>query len=241
MKLSIHYLVGLLLLNSGFLAYAADSQIGSVSLKYKERFFLPQAARSPGEIRLNDWARVGGATEVASTKQALFSKLPAVATHALASRDATSKEQSLTQVLQVQADVEVKSVDKQNIDDQDKVDLLTRALKEEEADLNKLKTGSTKGEMQVGTASWYGHPFHGRKTASGERYNMYEMTAAHKNLPLNSMVKVTNLVNHQSVIVKINDRGPYVGKRILDLSYAAAKRLGMVGRGTTKVLIKRLR
>ena len=67
------------------------------------------------------------------------------------------------------------------------------------------------------------------------------MTAAHKNLPLNSVVKVTNLINHQSVVVKINDRGPYVGKRILDLSYAAAKRLGIVAKGTGTVLIKRLR
>jgi rare lipoprotein A len=85
------------------------------------------------------------------------------------------------------------------------------------------------------TASWYGADFHGKKTANGERFNMYAMTAAHKTLPLSSYAEVTNLKNHRSVIVRINDRGPYHGKRALDLSYAAAKELGIKGLGSVQI------
>ncbi|MGI4862032.1 MAG: septal ring lytic transglycosylase RlpA family protein [Janthinobacterium lividum] len=90
---------------------------------------------------------------------------------------------------------------------------------------------------QQGAASWYGNAFHGRKTASGERYDMHEMTAAHRFLPLFSYVRVTNALNHRSVVVKINDRGPFHSRRILDLSYAAAQALGMGQRGTEQVSI----
>lgn len=90
----------------------------------------------------------------------------------------------------------------------------------------------------TGTASWYGPGFHGRKTASGERFNQYAMTAAHKTLPLGSRVKVTNLKTNKSIVVKINDRGPYVGGRIIDLSKGAAQALGI--NGTGKVSIARL-
>src|SRR5579862_2033931 len=76
---------------------------------------------------------------------------------------------------------------------------------------------------QVGTASWYGDYFEGRPTASGEPFDMYDMTAAHLTLPLGTLVRVTNLHNHRSVIVRINDRGPYVDGRIVDLSYNAAR------------------
>ncbi|MCY0389716.1 septal ring lytic transglycosylase RlpA family protein [Robbsia sp. Bb-Pol-6] len=93
---------------------------------------------------------------------------------------------------------------------------------------------------QAGSASWYGNGFHGRKTASGERYDMNEMTAAHRFLPLFSYVRVTNALNHRSVVVKINDRGPFHSRRILDLSYAAAQALGMGHRGTEQVSIKGL-
>lgn len=89
-----------------------------------------------------------------------------------------------------------------------------------------------------GVASWYGHPFNHRYTSSGERYNMYSMTAAHKTLPLSSRLLVTNLMNGRHVIVRVNDRGPFVGNRLIDLSYAAAKKLGMVGRGLAQVDIK---
>lgn len=94
------------------------------------------------------------------------------------------------------------------------------------------------GFVQRGTASWYGKKFHGRKTSSGEVYNMYALTAAHKTLPLPSFVRVENLTNGQSVIVKVNDRGPFVGNRVIDLSYAAAAKLGVTGPGTAPVEIR---
>ena len=85
------------------------------------------------------------------------------------------------------------------------------------------------------TASWYGAEFHGKKTANGERFNMYAMTAAHKTLPLSSYAEVTNLKNHRSIVVRINDRGPYHGKRAIDLSYAAAKELDISGLGSVQI------
>jgi len=91
------------------------------------------------------------------------------------------------------------------------------------------------GSRYRGIASWYGPNFHGKRTSNGEIYNMYEFTAAHKTLPMNTMVKVTNLRNGRSTVVRINDRGPFVGNRIIDLSYAAAKKIGMVGTGTAPV------
>ncbi len=96
------------------------------------------------------------------------------------------------------------------------------------------------GFVQEGVASWYGPKFHGRRTASGEIYNMYDLTAAHKILPMHTKVKVTNLENGRSLIVRINDRGPFVKNRIIDLSYAAAKKLGLVGPGTAKVRVESL-
>ncbi len=92
--------------------------------------------------------------------------------------------------------------------------------------------------LKQGIASWYGPKFHGRKTASGEIYDMYAMTAAHKTLPLSSYARVTNLKNQRSVIVRINDRGPFYGNRVLDLSYAAAKKLDIEQAGSGKVEIK---
>ncbi|RZT29628.1 septal ring lytic transglycosylase RlpA family protein [Cupriavidus agavae] len=93
---------------------------------------------------------------------------------------------------------------------------------------------------QRGVASWYGKGFHGRKTANGERFDMRAMTAAHPSLPLDSWVLVRNLRNNKVAVVRINDRGPYHGNRILDLSYAAAKRLSFVDHGATQVEIRRL-
>lgn len=94
---------------------------------------------------------------------------------------------------------------------------------------------TSEGYRERGIASWYGWDFHDRKTSSGSLYNMFELTAAHKSLPLPSYVQVTNLGNGRTVVVKVNDRGPFVGKRIIDLSYAAADRLGMLGQGTASV------
>jgi rare lipoprotein A len=91
---------------------------------------------------------------------------------------------------------------------------------------------------QSGRASWYGKRFHGRKTASGERYDMYAMTAAHPTLPLPSYVRVTNLNNDRSVIVRVNDRGPFASDRIIDLSYAAANKIDLLKHGTAKVEIE---
>lgn len=92
--------------------------------------------------------------------------------------------------------------------------------------------------LKQGVASWYGSDFHGKKTASGEIYDMYGMTAAHKTLPLSSYARITNLENQRSIIVRINDRGPYHGGRVLDLSYAAAQQLDLEQSGTGSVEIK---
>ncbi len=97
---------------------------------------------------------------------------------------------------------------------------------------------SSNNYEQVGTASWYGTMFHDRSTSSGERYDMLAMTAAHKTLPLPTYVEVTNLSNNRKVIVKVNDRGPFESNRIIDLSYVAAKKLGMLGRGTAQVRVR---
>lgn len=97
------------------------------------------------------------------------------------------------------------------------------------------------GWTQTGVASWYGRDFHKRMTASGEAYNMYAMTAAHKTLPLHSRVRVKNLQNGKTVVVRINDRGPYVDGRIIDLTKKAAQRLGMVHTGTARVHIMVIR
>ncbi len=97
---------------------------------------------------------------------------------------------------------------------------------------------SADGFVQRGIASWYGIKFHGRKTSSGEIYNMHAMTAAHKTLPLPAYVHVKNLDNGRSAVVRVNDRGPFVQGRIIDLSYAAAKKLGVKGPGTANVEIR---
>ncbi|MDY6854767.1 MAG: septal ring lytic transglycosylase RlpA family protein [Thermodesulfobacteriota bacterium] len=94
---------------------------------------------------------------------------------------------------------------------------------------------------QIGIASWYGSDFHGKKTSSGEIYNMYDLTAAHKTLPLGTYVRVTNLNNKRSAKVKINDRGPFIKGRIIDLSYTAAKKIDMVESGTAKVKVEILK
>jgi rare lipoprotein A len=98
--------------------------------------------------------------------------------------------------------------------------------------------GSSKGYRQRGTASWYGSKFNGRRTSSGELYDMHLATAAHKTLPLPTYAEVTNLDNGRRVVVKINDRGPFKDNRLIDLSYGAALRLDMVGTGTAPVEIR---
>lgn len=92
--------------------------------------------------------------------------------------------------------------------------------------------------VQKGTASWYGPGFHGKTAASGERFNQHDLTAAHRELPMGTRARVTNLRNGRTVDVEINDRGPYVGGRIIDLSKAAAERLEMKRAGTTPVRLE---
>jgi rare lipoprotein A len=91
-----------------------------------------------------------------------------------------------------------------------------------------------------GMASWYGRMFHGRKTSNGETYDMFAMTAAHTTMPLPSYARVTRVSNGRSVIVRVNDRGPFLNNRIIDLSYAAARRLGMVESGSAEVIVERI-
>ncbi|MCO1335215.1 septal ring lytic transglycosylase RlpA family protein [Microbulbifer sp. OS29] len=97
-----------------------------------------------------------------------------------------------------------------------------------------------KGYKEVGQASWYGTKFHGRRTANGEVYNMYAMSAAHKTLPLPSYARVTNLDNGRSIVVRVNDRGPFVQGRIIDLSYTAAQKLGYLNKGIARVEVEAL-
>ncbi len=97
---------------------------------------------------------------------------------------------------------------------------------------------ATPGASEEGTASWYGPGFHGNKTASGEVYDQRDLTAAHQTLPLGTRVSVTNLANGREIEVRINDRGPFARRRIIDLSYAAAQAIGMVGPGTATVRIE---
>ncbi len=94
---------------------------------------------------------------------------------------------------------------------------------------------SADGYREKGTASWYGRKFHGRRTSSGEVYDMYAMTAAHKTLPLPTYVKVRNLESGAEIVVRVNDRGPFLGGRLIDLSYMAARKLGVVATGTGRV------
>ncbi|SEG76565.1 septal ring lytic transglycosylase RlpA family protein [Marinobacterium lutimaris] len=97
---------------------------------------------------------------------------------------------------------------------------------------------SAAGYSRQGTASWYGEKFHGHLTSNGEVYDMYKMSAAHKSLPLPSYVRVTNLSNRRQVIVRVNDRGPFHDNRLIDLSYAAAAKLGMLNHGTARVEVE---
>jgi rare lipoprotein A len=100
------------------------------------------------------------------------------------------------------------------------------------------ETGPRPRFAQEGLASWYGKRFHKKRTASGERYNMHDLTAAHRTLPLDTVVRVTNLDNHLTVLVRVNDRGPFRRGRVIDLSAGAAYALGMMQRGIAPVLVE---
>ena len=106
--------------------------------------------------------------------------------------------------------------------------------------MNELAAQTVRRFNQSGLASWYGRQFNGRPTASGERFDMNSLTAAHRSLPLNCYIRVTNQDNGKSVVVKVNDRGPFHGNRILDLSYGAAQQIGITSRGVGNVTIERI-
>lgn len=106
--------------------------------------------------------------------------------------------------------------------------------------LNDVASNTVRRFSQTGVASWYGRQFHGRKTANGETFDMNALTAAHRSLPLNCYIRVTNKNNGKSVVVKVNDRGPFHGNRVVDLSYGAAKSLGITNTGTASVSIERV-
>jgi rare lipoprotein A len=102
----------------------------------------------------------------------------------------------------------------------------------------KLRADPHGSVVQHGQASWYGKPFHGRRTASGERYDMHARTAAHRKLPFGTRVRVTNLENGKETVVRINDRGPFVQGRVIDLSFGAASQIQMVQAGVVKVRLE---
>ena len=104
--------------------------------------------------------------------------------------------------------------------------------------VKKVNSTAKSKKILTGISSYYGEDFHGKLTANGEVFDMYGLTAAHKTLPLNTIVRVTNLENKKSLILRINDRGPYVKGRMLDCSYGAALKLGFIGNGTTKVKVE---
>ena len=104
--------------------------------------------------------------------------------------------------------------------------------------VKKVNSTTKSKKILKGISSYYGEDFHGKLTANGEVYDMYGLTAAHKTLPLNTIVRVTNMENEKSLILRINDRGPYVKGRMLDCSYGAALKLGFIGNGTTKVKVE---
>ncbi|OEY97730.1 septal ring lytic transglycosylase RlpA family protein [Acinetobacter qingfengensis] len=106
--------------------------------------------------------------------------------------------------------------------------------------LNTVASNTVKKFTQSGLASWYGRQFHGRKTANGDVFDMNGLTAAHRSLPLNCYIRVTNKSNGKSVVVKVNDRGPFHGNRVLDLSYGAAKQIGLTNTGVGNVTIERV-
>lgn len=112
------------------------------------------------------------------------------------------------------------------------------AFPKKEVRYEPIEPGKTIRYREVGLASWYGEEYHGRRTANGEVYDMYAMTAAHRTLPFHTRVRVTNLENGRKAEFRINDRGPFISGRIIDLSYSGARAIEMLGRGTAKVTVE---
>lgn len=173
---------------------------------------------------------------------ALFKNAPASAANSAGSTQAaktagttplalsiTETAGSRTKVETVPARIEVAVASK---DDDEDDSIINR--------LSSVASQAVRKFSQTGLASWYGRQFHGRKTANGDQFDMYAMTAAHRSLPLNCYIRVTNQDNGKSVVVKVNDRGPFHGNRVLDLSYAAASQLGITQKGVGNVTIERI-
>ncbi len=120
-------------------------------------------------------------------------------------------------------------------------ELAGSATRREELKKDRSSVEAASRQTFYGMASYYGEKFHGKPTASGEIFNMHKLTAAHRTLPLGTVCRVTNLANHKSVIVRINDRGPFVNDRILDLSYEAARQIGAIAPGVIRVKVEVLR
>jgi rare lipoprotein A len=116
--------------------------------------------------------------------------------------------------------------------------LLAACAPKREVIYEPLGDGRSFRYKEIGIASWYGKEYHGRKTSNGEVYNMYAMTAAHPTLPFHTLVRVTNLENGKKVELRINDRGPFVEERVIDLSYTGAQKIDMLGAGTAKVAVE---
>ena len=134
-------------------------------------------------------------------------------------------------------------LDKEELITKEKFNQLSLKKKKQKKTLIKNKTKNQikldlEKKVYKGLSSYYGKKFHGKLTANGEVYDMYGLTAAHKTFPLNTICRVTNISNKKSLILRINDRGPYVGERILDCSYGAAKKLGFLNEGVTEVKIE---
>ena len=167
------------------------------------------------------------ATAVATTASSQNSTAKAAATPLALSITETAG--SRTKVETVPARIEVAAASK--ADDEDD-SIINR--------LSSVASQAVRKFSQTGLASWYGRQFHGRKTANGDQFDMYAMTAAHRSLPLNCYIRVSNQDNGKSVVVKVNDRGPFHGNRVLDLSYAAASQLGITQKGVGNVTIERI-
>ncbi len=155
-------------------------------------------------------------------------------TPTLATRDTTTSSDNVSVAANANTVVKVMSIDSSDDTNQrsENMSVLDR--------LSSVANDTVRKFKQTGIASWYGHQFNGRKTANGERFDMNAMTAAHRSLPLACFIRVTNKDNGKSVVVKVNDRGPYSGNRILDLSYGAAQKLGIVNQGMGNVTIERV-
>jgi len=203
--------------------YVEQSQEGTQSLKGGSK-----GSKSSGVAKANSVRRLSSSLGFENSGQSVSQEVEKVTPAALANEPWKSRSP--------RAEKEIPDLALNKGRDASKTSLLSRLnpvhLFEREPKL--VPTGY----VQTGIASWYGADFHGGGTASGERYDMESLTAAHRSLPFGTLLRVTNLHNGRTVIVRVNNRGPYVKNRIIDLSKAAARQLGMIGRGVASVKVE---